>query len=88
MTAAFTAAHNRWTNTAVWKERFDPKMVVEGEGFSDCEEGAWGWEFFKVQLTDEDLVLRKPRQSAFYQTHDVLDWWARGPAPQRWERNY
>src|SRR5436853_5365321 len=31
------ATHNRWTNTAVWKERFDPKMVVEGEGFSHCE---------------------------------------------------
>ncbi len=63
------ATHNRWTNTPVWKERFDPRMAVEGEGFAHCQEGSWGWEFFQVRPTEEDLVIRKPRQSAFYQTH-------------------
>lgn len=63
------ATHNCWTNTPVWKERFDPKMAVEGEGFTHCQEGSWGWEFYQVQPTEEDLVIRKPRQSAFYQTH-------------------
>ena len=63
------ATHNRWTNTPVWKERFDPKNAVEGEGFTHCEEGTWGWEFFQVEPTEEDLIIRKPRNSGFYQTH-------------------
>jgi ureidoacrylate peracid hydrolase len=63
------ATHNRWTNTPTFKERYDAKMRIEGEGFRHCEQGSWGWEFFELKPTEDDLVLLKPRYSSFYQTH-------------------
>ncbi|MBI2848645.1 MAG: cysteine hydrolase [Chloroflexi bacterium] len=57
--------HSLWTDSPLWKERFE-KTGVEGE--KHCRDGTWGADFYQVSPLPQERVVIKHRYSAFYGT--------------------
>ena len=59
------ATHSRWTDTPSWRQRLSP--AVDLDHF--CRPNTWGCDFYQVKPREDDLVMLKPRFSAFIGTH-------------------
>lgn len=55
------AAHNQWTDSEVRLER-------HVDNVPNCVDGTWGADFYGVLPTEQDMVLKKARYSAFVGT--------------------
>lgn len=52
-----------WTDSDAWSHR-----ASEAPRVAACVEGTWGAQFFVVSPRDDEAVVVKPRDSAFYNT--------------------
>lgn len=58
------ATHSKWTDTATWRKRLPPGARVD----EFCRPNTWGWDFYRLSPLSDELVIKKPRFSAFIGT--------------------